>query len=264
MSLFAQRAMQRQFTPIVWLLFELVAHSNILNTPEFIKPWLTKFRVLWQQKLFMGATMVFKLSNSLGHSSRMRFSACGMQVIRMALGNTLLRADPTAVFIKDILLDIRPRTQDQNSVVSLLTQDWERRNSELHKRHPISTKGTCYTPWTKDERWQLCFDHRSALLLPATYSPDEHRLAEKHALCSGMCWERQLTEFCSAWQISICFYVTEKKNQLTNGIFQGEYQLLTNNITIKITIFQSTLPHKTPSGFCWLGLTSSFPYSVYH
>lgn len=89
--------------------------------------------------------MVFKLSNSLGHSSRMRFSACGMQVIRMALRNTLLRADPTAVFIKDTLLDIRPRTQDQRSVVPLLSQDWECRNSELYKRHPISTKGTCYT-----------------------------------------------------------------------------------------------------------------------
>lgn len=71
----------------------------------------------------MGATVAFKLSNSLGHSSRMRFSACGMQVIGMALGNRLLRADPTAVFIKDTLLDIWPRTQDQHSVVPLLTQD---------------------------------------------------------------------------------------------------------------------------------------------
>lgn len=67
--------------------------------------------------------MLFKLSNRLGHSSRMRFSACGMQVIQMALGNTLLRTDLTAVFIKEILLDTQPRTQNQHSVVPLLTQD---------------------------------------------------------------------------------------------------------------------------------------------
>lgn len=151
----------------------------------------------------------------------MRFSACGMQVIGMALGNTLLRADPTAVFIKDTLLDIRPRTQDQHSVVPLLTQDWEFRNSELNKCHPISTKGTCYTLRTKDKLWQLCFSHKNALFHPPTYAPDEQRLAEKHARCSDMSWERQLTEFCSAWRTSICFYITEKKNQLTKELFMG-------------------------------------------
>lgn len=248
----------------MWLLFELVAHSNILNTPEFIKPWLTKFRVLWQQKFFMGATVVFKLSNSLGHSSRMRFSACGMQVIQMALGNTLLRADPTAVFIKDTLLDIWPRTRDQHSVVPLLTQDWERRNSELYKCHPISTKGTCYTLWTKDKRWQLRFSHISALPHPTTYPPDEHRLAETDALCSGMCWERQLTEFCSAWRISICFCITEKKNQFTNEFFKANINSWQTTWWQKSLLFQSTLPHKTPGGFYWLGLTTSSSYSVHH
>lgn len=173
----------------MWLLFELVAHSNILNMPDFIKPWLAKFRVLWQQKLFMGATVAFKLSNSLGHSSRMRFSACGMQVIGMALGNRLLRADPTAVFIKDTLLDIWPRTQDQHSVVPLLTQDWECRNSELNKCHPISTKGTCYALRTKDKQWQLCFGYKSALFHPPTYSPDEHMYL-KNMVCVQLCLGR--------------------------------------------------------------------------
>lgn len=138
----------------------------------FEHAWVHKtltYKVLWQQKLFMKATGVFKLSNSLGHSSRMRFSACGIQVIQMALRNTLLKVDPTAIFINDTLLDIRPRTQDQHSVVPLLTWDLECRNSELYKPHPIPTKGTCYTLQTKGEQWQLHFCHKSALFHPNTW-----------------------------------------------------------------------------------------------
>lgn len=65
--------------------------------------------------------MLFKLSNCLSHSSRMRFSACGMRLIQMALGNTLLRTDLTAVFIKEASLDVQPSTQSKSTFSSTLT-----------------------------------------------------------------------------------------------------------------------------------------------
>lgn len=68
-----------------------------------------------------------------------------------------------------------------------------------------------------------------------------------------MCWERQLTEFCSVVLGGFPSAFAEQKRKI-RGIFQGKYQLLTNNIVIKITIFSE---YTASQNTCWFLLTVS-------
>lgn len=237
------------YTDHVWLLLELIACSNILNTPEFIKSLLSNFRILWQYNPFMGTATLFKWSNCLGHNYRMRFRACGMQVIWTALGNTLLKTDLTAFFIKETLLDIQPGTHSKSIFSSTFSYTGLRMQLTLNYVRPINIyQKSSVSQYEQRMNGSSC---SSITQIGCSFQLPVHLMSMdqlKSMLYVPVCAGRG-NYYWVVWCLKnfrLPLY-NSIKNQLVTRTIQGEDSLLTNSITIKIIVFfRSVLPDITP------------------